>query len=218
MSWLWMLIPRRSLSVRWALGAQSQRLMRHAPRLDEICDIGGPEESAHADADEIALRIDFEGKFGIHMPDLMPSTPSKILNARLRFCAGRRALAGNLPRPRLAHKNPRMATTIEELERRREQARLGGGEKRIAAQHAKGRLTARERLTVLLDQGSFEEYDMYVEHNCVDFGMEDAEDSRATASSPDRARSTAASSSSSPRISPSSAARSPSATRRRSAR
>src|SRR4029453_15741565 len=66
----------------------------------------------------------------------------------------------------------RMATTIEELEKRREAARLGGGEKRIAAQHAKGRLTARERLSVLLDEGSFEEYDMYVEHNCVDFGME----------------------------------------------
>jgi propionyl-CoA carboxylase beta chain len=65
-----------------------------------------------------------------------------------------------------------MRTTIEELEKRREQARLGGGGKRIAAQHAKGRLTARERLTVLLDPGSFEEYDMYVEHNCVDFGME----------------------------------------------
>ena len=64
-----------------------------------------------------------------------------------------------------------MATTIEELEKRREAAKLGGGEKRIAAQHAKGRLTARERLSVLLDEGSFEEYDMYVEHNCVDFGM-----------------------------------------------
>jgi propionyl-CoA carboxylase beta chain len=66
-----------------------------------------------------------------------------------------------------------MGTNIEELERRRAQARLGGGEQRIAAQHAKGRLTARERLRVLLDQGSFEEYDMYVEHNCVDFGMQD---------------------------------------------
>src|SRR5881397_1056925 len=66
----------------------------------------------------------------------------------------------------------RMATTIEELEKRREQARMGGGEKRIAAQHAKGRLTARERLSVLLDQGSFEEYDMFVEHNCAGFGME----------------------------------------------
>src|SRR5918992_3993040 len=65
-----------------------------------------------------------------------------------------------------------MSTTIGELETRREAAKLGGGEKRIAAQHAKGRLTARERLTVLLDQSSFEEYDMYVEHNCVDFGME----------------------------------------------
>jgi propionyl-CoA carboxylase beta chain len=65
-----------------------------------------------------------------------------------------------------------VATTIEELETRREMARLGGGEKRIAAQHAKGRLTARERLSVLLDPGSFEEYDMFVEHNCADFGME----------------------------------------------
>jgi propionyl-CoA carboxylase beta chain len=66
-----------------------------------------------------------------------------------------------------------MATTIEELERRREAARMGGGEKRIAAQHAKGRLTARERLSVLLDPGSFEEYDMFVEHNATDFGMAD---------------------------------------------
>src|ERR1700760_2280307 len=64
-----------------------------------------------------------------------------------------------------------MATTIEELERRRDAARLGGGEKRIAAQHSKGRLTARERLGVLLDPGSFEEYDMFVEHNAIDFGM-----------------------------------------------
>jgi propionyl-CoA carboxylase beta chain len=45
-------------------------------------------------------------------------------------------------------------------------------EKRIDAQHAKGKLTARERLDVLLDEGSFEELDMYVEHNCVDFGMD----------------------------------------------
>src|SRR3954465_13612296 len=64
-----------------------------------------------------------------------------------------------------------MATTIEELEKRRELARLGGGEKRLPAQNAKGRLTARERLSVLLDQGSFEEYDMFAEHNCNDFGM-----------------------------------------------
>ncbi len=49
---------------------------------------------------------------------------------------------------------------------------MGGGQKRIDAQHSKGRLTARERLDVLLDEGSFEELDMYVEHNCTDFGME----------------------------------------------
>ena len=65
-----------------------------------------------------------------------------------------------------------MATTIETLEQRRAAAKMGGGQKRIDAQHAKGRLTARERLSVLLDTGSFEEVDMYVEHNCVDFGME----------------------------------------------
>src|SRR5947209_3836753 len=72
---------------------------------------------------------------------------------------------------RQAHGREALATTIDELEKRRELARLGGGEKRIAAQHAKGRLTARERLSVLLDPGSFEEYDMFVEHNCNDFGM-----------------------------------------------
>src|SRR5690606_12757535 len=66
----------------------------------------------------------------------------------------------------------RMSANIEELERRRATAELGGGEKRIAAQHAKGKLTARERLEVLLDKDSFEELDAYVEHNCTDFGME----------------------------------------------
>src|SRR5438067_12928024 len=73
---------------------------------------------------------------------------------------------------RQAHGREALATTIEELEKRRELARLGGGEKRVAAQHAKGRLTARERLSVLLDAGSFEDYDMLVEHNCAEFGME----------------------------------------------
>ena len=66
-----------------------------------------------------------------------------------------------------------MQHILDELEKRRDQARLGGGEKRIAAQHAKGKLTARERIDVLLDEGSFEEYDMFVEHRCSDFGMED---------------------------------------------
>src|SRR3546814_7717933 len=66
-----------------------------------------------------------------------------------------------------------MPSTMQELERRRAEARAGGGAKRVAAQHAKGKLTARERLDVLLDEGSFEELDMFVEHNCVDFGMPD---------------------------------------------
>ena len=64
-----------------------------------------------------------------------------------------------------------MHDIIEQLEQRRQQARLGGGGKRIEAQHAKGKLTARERLDVLLDEGSFEEYDMYKTHRCTDFGM-----------------------------------------------
>ncbi len=66
-----------------------------------------------------------------------------------------------------------MKDIIEELDRRREAARSGGGERRTAAQHEKGKLTARERLTILLDEGSFEEYDMFVEHRTVEFGMAD---------------------------------------------
>ena len=61
---------------------------------------------------------------------------------------------------------------IEKLVERRAKARLGGGEKRIEAQHAKGKLTARERIALLLDEGSFEEYDMFVQHRCTNFGME----------------------------------------------
>jgi propionyl-CoA carboxylase beta chain len=64
-----------------------------------------------------------------------------------------------------------MSSTIAELERRRAAAHMGGGQRRIDAQHAKGRLTARERLTVLLDEGSFEEVDAFVEHNATEFGM-----------------------------------------------
>jgi propionyl-CoA carboxylase beta chain len=60
---------------------------------------------------------------------------------------------------------------IEQLELKRADARLGGGPKRIDAQHAKGKLTARERLEVLLDEGSFEEFDMFKAHRCTDFGM-----------------------------------------------
>ncbi|GLQ34454.1 propionyl-CoA carboxylase beta chain [Amylibacter marinus] len=63
-------------------------------------------------------------------------------------------------------------TIAQELLDRRDQARLGGGQKRIDSQHAKGKLTARERIDVLLDAGSFEEYDMYKIHRCADFGMD----------------------------------------------
>ena len=66
-----------------------------------------------------------------------------------------------------------MHDILDELEHRREQARMGGGQKRIDAQHAKGKLTARERIELLLDEGSFEEYDMFVTHRCTDFGMAD---------------------------------------------
>ena len=65
-----------------------------------------------------------------------------------------------------------MQAILEELEKRRQAARMGGGERRIDAQHAKGKLTARERIELLLDAGSFEEYDMFVEHRCTEFGME----------------------------------------------
>ena len=65
-----------------------------------------------------------------------------------------------------------MLKVLEELDKRRDAARMGGGQARIDAQHAKGRLTARERLDILLDEGSFEELDMYVEHNCIEFGMD----------------------------------------------
>lgn len=65
-----------------------------------------------------------------------------------------------------------MKDVLKELERRREIARMGGGKQRIEAQHKKGKLTARERIDVFLDEGSFEEFDMYVEHRSTDFGME----------------------------------------------
>jgi propionyl-CoA carboxylase beta chain len=65
-----------------------------------------------------------------------------------------------------------MKHILEELERRRAQARAGGGARRIEAQHAKGKLTARERLDLLLDEDSLEELDMFVEHRSHDFGME----------------------------------------------
>ncbi len=61
---------------------------------------------------------------------------------------------------------------IKELVAKREQARLGGGEKAIEKQHQRGKYTARERIDMLVDEGSFEEYDMFKLHRCHNFGME----------------------------------------------
>ena len=66
-----------------------------------------------------------------------------------------------------------MYEIVKQLEEKRAGARAGGGPKRVEAQHGKGKLTARERIEVLLDEGSFEEWDMFVEHRCTDFGMAD---------------------------------------------
>ena len=65
-----------------------------------------------------------------------------------------------------------MQEILRELDERRATARMGGGERRIAAQHARGKLAARERIELLLDEDSFEEFDMFVAHRCTDFDME----------------------------------------------
>src|SRR5215468_12341590 len=66
-----------------------------------------------------------------------------------------------------------MRDILQQLEDKRAAARAGGGKKRVEAQHAKGRLTARERIELFLDAGSFEEWDMFVEHRSSDFGMDE---------------------------------------------
>src|SRR5512144_268851 len=81
------------------------------------------------------------------------------------------------PRPRRVCSTPwngdrNVHNIIRQLDEKRARARLGGGDKRIAAQHAKGKLSARERIELLLDEGTFEEWDMFVEHRCTDFGMD----------------------------------------------
>ncbi len=68
-----------------------------------------------------------------------------------------------------------MQHILDALEKRRASARLGGGQARIDTQHTRGKLTARERIELLLDHGSFEEFDMFVQHRAVDFGMDKAE-------------------------------------------
>ena len=65
-----------------------------------------------------------------------------------------------------------MKDILEQLDQRRAEARLGGGQRRIDAQHARGKLTARERIELLLDEDSFEEFDMFVRHRSTDFGIE----------------------------------------------
>ncbi len=64
-----------------------------------------------------------------------------------------------------------MQDILRQLEDMRAGARAGGGQRRVEAQHSKGKLSARERLEVLLDEGSFEEWDMFVEHRSSEFGM-----------------------------------------------
>ncbi len=66
-----------------------------------------------------------------------------------------------------------MKDIIDALDRKRAAAIAGGGERRTASQHAKGKLTARERIELLLDDNSFEEFDMFVEHRGTEFGMAD---------------------------------------------
>src|SRR5258708_18430871 len=66
-----------------------------------------------------------------------------------------------------------MQDILRQLDAKRAGARAGGGARRVEAQHGKGKLTARERIEILLDEDSFEEWDMFVEHRSADFGMEE---------------------------------------------
>src|SRR5512147_478171 len=81
-------------------------------------------------------------------------------------------LAGGISGPAMGRGKSAMKDILDRLEGRREKARLGGGKARIEAQHKRGKLTARERIELLLDKGSFEELDMFVQHRSNDFGME----------------------------------------------
>jgi propionyl-CoA carboxylase beta chain len=90
-----------------------------------------------------------------------PPRGSWRLNDRRGLCYAGRGEGGS------------MKHILDELEKRRAVARAGGGAERIASQHKLGKLTARERIAVLLDEGSFEEFGMFVEHRSSDFGMAD---------------------------------------------
>ena len=104
--------------------------------------------------------------------------------------------------------NNRERKDIKELKELKRKSRVGGGSERIEKQHKQGKMTARERMDALLDPGSFVELDAFVTHQCHHFGMEKQQASRATASSPGTAPSTAGRCSSTPRTSPSSPVRS----------
>ena len=65
-----------------------------------------------------------------------------------------------------------MKNKLDELSKLKEEAKLGGGQERIKSQHEKGKLTARERVELLVDEGSFEEVDMFVKHRAKDFGLD----------------------------------------------
>ncbi|NNE36557.1 MAG: methylmalonyl-CoA carboxyltransferase, partial [Rhodothermales bacterium] len=68
-----------------------------------------------------------------------------------------------------SNKNER---SFEDLKRRREEARMGGGEARLQRQHDRGKLSARERIEILLDDGSFQELGMFVRHQATEFGLD----------------------------------------------
>src|SRR5690606_38477829 len=95
------------------------------------------------------------------------STSSAGRPRRDSRCLLRRGTATLGVTQRSSDRGESMHKIVAALDQRRADARLGGGEKRIAAQHGKGKLTARERLDVLLDPGSFEEYDMFVTHRAT---------------------------------------------------
>ncbi|CAF0997219.1 unnamed protein product [Adineta ricciae] len=91
----------------------------------------------------------------------------------LRSLSGLRVLANGYNQVRLLTAGSSNTLKVkEEVKRVGQLALLGGGQKRIDSQHKKGKLTARERIEVLLDEGSFREYDMFMQHRCSDFGME----------------------------------------------
>src|SRR5215471_2730135 len=99
------------------------------------------------------------------------SMPHRPGQAEFPFC--RKCFKQNRPDRRAGSRGAAaMKDILEKLEMRRDHARLGGGKARIETQHKRGKLTARERIELLMDKGSFEEFDMFVEHRSTEFGME----------------------------------------------